>query len=283
MYYALGDDNKNVPEENSFNTEIPVAKDAGTYYVWYKVKGDENYNDTEAICLEVKIEEKAIETSKPTDEPNNTSSPTEQNPGNSAEPGDTADSPNNSSSANATISNATVSNATVSNVTTGANVASGAATNEPKLENTSFKLKAGKKAQINVLNASGAAITYTSSNKKIAKVSKKGKITAMKKGSATISVVVGSKTLTCEVSVISNPKLKKKSVKIKRGTKKAISVKIVGGVKVKVKNASKLKNIFKFKATKKKLKIKPKKLQTGKYKVKVVINGVNCKLKITVS
>ena len=33
------------------NTSIPTGTDAGTYYVWYKVVGDENHNDTESACV----------------------------------------------------------------------------------------------------------------------------------------------------------------------------------------------------------------------------------------
>ncbi|MBQ8950187.1 MAG: LPXTG cell wall anchor domain-containing protein [Eubacterium sp.] len=36
-------------------TSIPTATDAGTYYVWYKVVGDETHIDTEPVCVPVKI------------------------------------------------------------------------------------------------------------------------------------------------------------------------------------------------------------------------------------
>lgn len=44
-------------------------------------------------------------------------------------------------------------------------------------------------------------IRYTSSNKKVVKVSRKGKITAIKKGTATITVTVGKKKVRCKVRV----------------------------------------------------------------------------------
>lgn len=44
-------------------------------------------------------------------------------------------------------------------------------------------------------------VKYTSSNKKVAKVSSKGKITAVKKGTATITVAVGKKKVRCIVRV----------------------------------------------------------------------------------
>ena len=42
-------------ENESYSENIPVGTDAGTYTVWYKVKGDDNYNDTEPESVEVTI------------------------------------------------------------------------------------------------------------------------------------------------------------------------------------------------------------------------------------
>ena len=50
MQYALGKDATTEPTEN-WSTSIPTATDAGTYYVWYKVVGDDNHNDTEPVCV----------------------------------------------------------------------------------------------------------------------------------------------------------------------------------------------------------------------------------------
>ena len=44
-------------------------------------------------------------------------------------------------------------------------------------------------------------VTYTSSNKKVATVSAKGVVKALKKGKATIKVKAGKKTVTCKVTV----------------------------------------------------------------------------------
>ena len=38
-----------------WSKSIPTATDAETYYVWYKVTGDENHDDTEPVCLTVTI------------------------------------------------------------------------------------------------------------------------------------------------------------------------------------------------------------------------------------
>ena len=56
MQYALGDDATTAPADNLYTTSIPTATNAGTYYVWYKVVGDENHSDTAPVCLTVKID-----------------------------------------------------------------------------------------------------------------------------------------------------------------------------------------------------------------------------------
>ena len=52
MQYALGDANG---ATQPYTTSIPTATNTGTYYVWYKVAGDENHNDTNPACVEVTI------------------------------------------------------------------------------------------------------------------------------------------------------------------------------------------------------------------------------------
>ena len=58
IYYALGADNITAPapDDNTWSTAIPSAKDAGTYYVWFKAVADDNHStDDEAACLPVTI------------------------------------------------------------------------------------------------------------------------------------------------------------------------------------------------------------------------------------
>ena len=52
MQYALGTATE---ATGSYTTSIPAKTDAGTYYVWYKVKGDGNHNDTEPKPISVTI------------------------------------------------------------------------------------------------------------------------------------------------------------------------------------------------------------------------------------
>jgi hypothetical protein len=52
MQYAIG--TKDAATQ-PYTTFIPTATNAGTYYVWYKVAGDENHNGTESEVLTIKI------------------------------------------------------------------------------------------------------------------------------------------------------------------------------------------------------------------------------------
>ncbi len=54
MYYAVTK-KKNAPADKEYKSSIPTAVNSGTYYVWFKVKGDENHNDSPAQCVEVTV------------------------------------------------------------------------------------------------------------------------------------------------------------------------------------------------------------------------------------
>lgn len=58
--YALGENDTTAPE-GGWDTSIPKGTDAKTYYVWYRVVGDENHYDTDPFCVTVKIEPVAAE------------------------------------------------------------------------------------------------------------------------------------------------------------------------------------------------------------------------------
>ncbi|WP_022763505.1 Ig-like domain-containing protein [Butyrivibrio sp. AD3002] len=57
MQYALGKDATTAPT-NGWSTSIPKGTDAGNYYVWYKVVGDDSHKDSDLSCVEVQIKEK---------------------------------------------------------------------------------------------------------------------------------------------------------------------------------------------------------------------------------
>ena len=52
MRYALGTTTEATEE---YTTSIPTAINAGSYYVWYKLDGDDNHNSTEPVNVEVTI------------------------------------------------------------------------------------------------------------------------------------------------------------------------------------------------------------------------------------
>ena len=64
MYYTLGEDATTEPDfdgtsdasDKKWSTSIPTAIKSGTYYVWYKVVGDENHLDTQAQSVAVTVE-----------------------------------------------------------------------------------------------------------------------------------------------------------------------------------------------------------------------------------
>ena len=56
MQYALGTATE---ATEPYTTSIPAKTDAGTYYVWYKVVGDENHNDSEPDCVTSTIKKKS--------------------------------------------------------------------------------------------------------------------------------------------------------------------------------------------------------------------------------
>ena len=59
LYYALGVDPKNPPDDDLYHTAIPSAKEIGSYYVWYKVVADSNHNDLSSACVKVVLAEES--------------------------------------------------------------------------------------------------------------------------------------------------------------------------------------------------------------------------------
>lgn len=86
--------------------------------------------------------------------------------------------------------------ATADDVTTVYNVT----VKDPKLNTTKVTLKKGKTYKLTISNKVGKAV-FKSSNSKVAKVSSTGKITALKKGKAVITVKTNGITLKCTVTV----------------------------------------------------------------------------------
>jgi len=60
LVYAIGTDAATAPTDG-YTATVPTAADAGTYYVWYMVVGDENHIDTTPACITVTIGNAAVE------------------------------------------------------------------------------------------------------------------------------------------------------------------------------------------------------------------------------
>jgi uncharacterized protein YjdB len=76
-----------------------------------------------------------------------------------------------------------------------------AATKKQTLNATKVTLTVGKTKQLKVSNISASKVKWSSSKKSVAMVSKTGKVTAKKKGTATITAKFSGKSLTCKVTV----------------------------------------------------------------------------------
>lgn len=157
-----------------------------------------------------------------------------------------------------------------------------------KLSKTSLSLKAGASKTLTVSN--GKAKSWSSSKKSVALV-KNGKITALKKGFATITVkLTNGKKLTCKVNVTTSPALKINGSKFKAS--KTYTVKKNKSLKVKITGKAKeVKNVYK--STDKKVakvtsstsakSIKIKGYKQGKASVTIKVNGVKFKVKVKVN
>ncbi|MCH5303779.1 MAG: S8 family serine peptidase, partial [Ruminococcus sp.] len=157
----------------------------------------------------------------------------------------------------------------------------------PKISSTSVSLKAGATKTLSVTY--GTVKSWSTSKKSVATVSN-GKITALNKGTATITATLSNgQKLTCKVNVTSAPTIKvgnKKFVKSKKyplKKNKTLKIKISG-------KASSVNNVYKTsnkkvakvvsKASSKTVKIKG--LKKGKAKITIKVNGVAFKVNVKV-
>ncbi len=159
---------------------------------------------------------------------------------------------------------------------------------DPVISKKKASLKAGKTLTLKVTN--GIPALWKSSKTGIATVSKTGKVTALKKGSTTITAMLADgKKVTCKITVSSNPtiKINKKAFKkkttytVKKG--KTLNITITGkapGVN-NVYSTSK-KKIAKVISKKTATKIKIKGLKKGSATVTVKVNGFAFKIKVKV-
>lgn len=161
-------------------------------------------------------------------------------------------------------------------------------TGAASINKTKATLKAGKTVKLNVKN-SGVRYWY-SSDVKVAVVDENGKVSALKKGKATIyPETPRGLDFKCKITVTSNPTIKIGKKKFNKKT--TYSVKKGGKLTVKISGkASAVDNVYKTsnkkvakvtsKPTAKKVKIKGYK--KGKATVTVKVNGVKFKIKVKV-
>lgn len=116
IVYAIGESTDTAPNTDAFSENIPGGTEAGDYYVWYKVIGDENHNDSEPVCVKVTIAEP--EDSSTPDSSTVDSSEAESSTAESSEAESKADSKSDSTKTDS--SSKATSAATTSNPSTGA-------------------------------------------------------------------------------------------------------------------------------------------------------------------
>lgn len=113
----------------------------------------------------------------------------------------------------------------------------------PKLNKKQISLNVKKSYQLKVTGIS-KKVTWKSSNKKVASVSKKGKVTGKKKGTAVITAKVNKKTYKCKVTVTSAVKVKLNKTKVSLDMAKTKKCQLkLNGTKKKVKWSSNNKKV----------------------------------------
>ena len=147
-----------------------------------------------------------------------------------------------------------------------------------QLNKKTVTLEVGKKVTLKLKNApKKKKITWSSNNKKIATVSKKGVVTAKKAGKANITAKVNGKKYVCKVTVKNKKvQLNKKTVTLEAGKK----------VTLKLKNAPKKKKITWSSNNKKIATVSKKGVVTakkaGKANITAKVNGKKYVCKVTV-
>lgn len=101
MQYALGKDTNTAPTDG-WSASIPKGTNAGTYYVWYKVKGNTNHTDSATACITVKIEK---DNTNNNTNSNNTNNNTNNTNNNSNTNNNNSNSNNNNSNSNSNTNN----------------------------------------------------------------------------------------------------------------------------------------------------------------------------------
>lgn len=131
--------------------------------------------------------------------------------------------------------------------------------------------------------SSGTKISYKNSNSSVVKVTSKGKVTALKKGTSTVTLTLkqnGSDIgkIKCKITVKKDPSLSKKSITVKKKSTARLSIK---GKATAINNKYTNTSIAKITSKKNTSSLKVKGLKKGKTTLKIKVNGVKT-LKLTV-
>lgn len=140
-----------------------------------------------------------------------------------------------------------------------------------KLNKTSLDMIKGQKATLKLSNGSGS-VRWSSNDSSVVSVSSKGKLTAKKKGKATITVKSGSQKKQCKVTV-EEPKLNKTKLTMDFGGTKTLKL---SGCKHSVKWSSSDSNVVKVNNGKLTAK------SAGKATIKAKVHGKSYSCKVTV-
>ena len=139
----------------------------------------------------------------------------------------------------------------------------------PRISSTNVSLKSGVSKTIKVVG--GTVKSWTSSHKKVATVNK-GKITALNKGTSTVTATLTTgKKLTCKVTVTTAPRLSKTTVKVKKGD--TVVIKLSGKVAT-INNKYTNTKVAKITSKTNDMTLKIKGLKKGTTTLKIKVNGV---------
>ena len=92
-----------------------------------------------------------------------------------------------------------------------------------KISKTKYTMNKGEKYTLKV-SGTKKKVKWSTSNKKVATVNSKGKVTAKKKGTATITAKVGSKKYKCKITV-EDPSISKTKINLENGNTYTLKVK----------------------------------------------------------
>ena len=92
-----------------------------------------------------------------------------------------------------------------------------------KISKTKYTMSKGETYTLKV-NGTKKKVKWSTSNKKVATVNSKGKVTAKKKGTATITAKVGSKKYKCKITV-ETPSISKSKISLEKGNTYTLKVK----------------------------------------------------------